>query len=193
MLIIFFLIPTVLPCKRKFDALSEKLEYLFFSLGHFHAISWTLCNKYFRKIFSALCVDVFPIIISNFSELWHSVIYDERFHLKNCLLIHTCSTSISLFSMVGQVSRVIAFYTRGQWIKSLWMRPYFLYRNKTSEYSEIYLEQLSSEHFLPNNYSTGHVHNQVYLRISADFYGSANVQSLPNKLEVIHLQTEVPI
>ncbi len=31
-------------------------------------------------------------------------------------------------------------------------RPYFLNRNKTSEYSQIYCEQLPSEHFLPYNY-----------------------------------------
>jgi hypothetical protein len=32
------------------------------------------------------------------------------------------------------------------------MKPYFLCRNKTSEYSEIYCEQLTSEHFLLYNY-----------------------------------------
>jgi hypothetical protein len=31
------------------STLSEKLEYLFFSLGYFRAISWTLYNNIFLK------------------------------------------------------------------------------------------------------------------------------------------------
>ncbi len=65
--------------------------------------------------------------------------------------MHICSTSSFLYSLVGQVGRVFASYTGGPWIKS-WVRPCFLYRNKTSEYSEIYIEQLTSEPFLPYNH-----------------------------------------
>ncbi len=39
----------------------------------------------------------------------------------------------------------------GPWIKSQ-EEPFFQCRDKTSEYSEIYREQLTSEHFLPYNY-----------------------------------------
>jgi hypothetical protein len=118
------------------------------------AISWTLYNKYFEKIFSALCVDVFPElfqIFPNFDIPWYMT-KDSEVHFKNCLLIQTCSTSWFSYSMVGLVDRVFTSYTGGQWIKSLWMRPYFLYCNKTSEYSEIYRQQLTSEHFLLYNY-----------------------------------------
>ncbi len=136
--------------------LSEKLEYLFFSLGYFlyfRAISWTLYNKYFGKLFSALCVHVFPElfrIFPNFDISWYMT-KDSEVHLKNCLLIYTCSTSSILYSMVGLVVREFISGTRVLWIKS-WVRPYFLYRNKTLEYSEIYREQLTSEHFLLYNY-----------------------------------------
>ncbi len=104
------------------STLSEKLEYLFFSLGYFCAISWKLYNKYFGKIFSALCVDVFPElfrIFLNFDISWYMT-KDSVVHLKNCLLIHTCSTSWFLNSLVGQVGRVFATYTWGPRIKSLW-------------------------------------------------------------------------
>jgi hypothetical protein len=47
---------------------------------------------------------------------------------------------------------VFASHMGGQWIVSLWITPYFLCRNKTSEYSKIYSEQLTSEHFLLYNY-----------------------------------------
>jgi hypothetical protein len=40
--------------------LSEKLEYLFFSPRTFQCYFMNIPNKYFGKIFSALCVDVFP-------------------------------------------------------------------------------------------------------------------------------------
>jgi hypothetical protein len=39
--------------------LSEKLEYLFFSPRTFQCYFMNIHNKYFGKIFSALCVDVF--------------------------------------------------------------------------------------------------------------------------------------
>jgi hypothetical protein len=39
--------------------LSEKLEYLFFSPWTFQCYFMNIHNKYFGKIFSALCVDVF--------------------------------------------------------------------------------------------------------------------------------------
>ncbi len=48
------------------------------------------------------------------------------------------------------MGRVFASYTGGLWIKFR-VGPYFLYRNKTSEYSE-YCEELTSEHFLLYNY-----------------------------------------
>jgi hypothetical protein len=40
--------------------LSEKLEHLFFSPRIFQYYFMNIHNKYFGKIFSALCVDVFP-------------------------------------------------------------------------------------------------------------------------------------
>ncbi len=73
--------------------LSEKLEYIFF-LPRIFSCYWTLYNKYFGKIFSALCVDVFPElfrIFPNFNISWYMT-KDSEVHLKNCLLIHTCST-----------------------------------------------------------------------------------------------------
>ncbi len=71
---------------------------------------------------------------------------DSEIYLKNCLLIHTCSTSSIMYSLVGQVGREFAFYSGDPWIKfRVW--PYFRYRNVTSEYSEIYREQLTSEPF----------------------------------------------
>ena len=81
-------------------------------------------------------------------------------HLKNCLLIQHCSFSQILYSLVGLVDRVFASYMGGPWIKS-WEEPFFQYRDKTSEYSEIYREQLTSEHFLPYNYRSS-----TLLRIS---------------------------
>jgi hypothetical protein len=47
--------------------------------------------------------------------------------------------------------RLLASDMGGPWIKSQ-AQPFFQYRDKTSEYSEIYREQLTSEHFLPYNY-----------------------------------------
>ncbi len=85
-------------------------------------------NKYFGKIFSAQCVDVFPELFQiflNFDISWYMTKYSEV-HLKNCLLIHYCSISKILYNLVGLVD--------------------------TSEYSKIYREQLTSEHFLPYNY-----------------------------------------
>ncbi len=72
-----------------------KARNLLFSLGYFRAISWTLYNIYFGKIFSALYVDVFPEIFRifpNFDISWYMT-KDSKIYLKNCLLIHTCSTS----------------------------------------------------------------------------------------------------
>ncbi len=75
---------------------------------------------------------------------------DSEVHLKTCLLIHIRSTSSHLYRLVGLVGMTFAFYTGGSRINSLqW--SYFYYRNKTSEYSEIYREQLTSEPFLPYN------------------------------------------
>jgi hypothetical protein len=76
---------------------------------------------------------------------------DSEIYLKNCLLIYTCSTSSILYSLVGPVGRVFTSELRHPWIKSQ-VLPYFLYRNITSEYSEINCEQLTSEPFLPYNY-----------------------------------------
>jgi hypothetical protein len=75
---------------------------------------------------------------------------DSEVDLKNCFLMHTCSISSLLYSLVDLVGRVFASYSGGPWIKSR-VRPYFLYRNKTLEYSEICREQLTSEPFLPDN------------------------------------------
>ncbi len=72
-------------------------------------------------------------------------------HLKNCLLIQYCSISKLFYCLVGLVDRVLMHDMGGPWIKSL-EKPFFQYRDKTSEYSEIYSEQLTSEHFLPYNY-----------------------------------------
>jgi hypothetical protein len=49
---------------------------------------------------------------------------------------------------------------------------FFSFAKKTSEYSEIYREQLTSEHFLPFPITAGHLHYRVYLGISANFYDS---------------------
>ncbi len=49
------------------------------------------------------------------------------------------------------MDRVLASDTGGPWINSR-KQSFFQYRDKTSEYSEIYREQLTSEHFLPYNY-----------------------------------------
>jgi hypothetical protein len=83
---------------------------------------------------------------------------DSEVHLKNCLLIHTCSTSSLLYSLVDLVGRVFASYIGGPWIKFR-VRPYFLYRYKTSEYSKMYREQLTSEPFfqLQVIYTTGYI------------------------------------
>ncbi len=134
------------------STLSEKLEYLYFSLGYFRAILWTWYNRYFGKIFSALCVDVFPElfrIFPNFYIPWYMT-KDSEVHLKNCLLIHYCSLSIWNWSMISLLYRVFAPRTGGQWIKSRCIL--FFRSNKTSEYSEKYCEQLTSEHFPLYNY-----------------------------------------
>jgi hypothetical protein len=102
------------------STLSEKLGYLFFSLGYFRAISWTYYNKYFGKIFSALCVDVFPELLRifpNFYILWY-MMKDAEVPLTNCLLIHTCSSSQLLCSLIGLLVRVFASHMGGQWIES---------------------------------------------------------------------------
>jgi hypothetical protein len=54
--------------------------------------------------------------------------------------------------MVSVLVRVFTSDTGGQRIKSLWKASYFSYRNKTSEYSEIYRKQLTSGHFPLYNY-----------------------------------------
>jgi hypothetical protein len=153
--------------------LSEKLEYLFFSPRTFQCYFMNIHNKYFGKIFSALCVDVFTElfrIFPNFDISWYMTKYSEV-HLKNCLLIHYWSISQILYSLDGLVDRVLLSYTGGPWITSR-EEPFFQYRDKTSEYFEIYREQLTSEHFLPYNYRSSTLYC-VYLGISADFYDSA--------------------
>jgi hypothetical protein len=135
------------------STLSEKLKYLFFSPRTFQCYVMNIHNKYFGKIFSALYVDFFTElfrIFPNFEILWYTTKYSEV-HLKNCLLIQYCSISQILYNFVGLVDRVLASYTGGPWINSR-EEPFFQYRDKTSEYSEIYREQLTSEHFLPYNY-----------------------------------------
>ncbi len=72
-------------------------------------------------------------------------------HLKNCLLIQYCPISNGSYILVGLVDRILVSNTGGQWIESR-EQSFFQYRDKTSEYSEIYHEQLTSEHFLPYNY-----------------------------------------
>jgi hypothetical protein len=137
----------------QYSTLSEKLEYLFFSPRTFQCYFMNIHNKYLGKIFSALCVDVFTElfrIFPNFDISWYMTKYSEV-HLKNCLLIKYCSISKVMYSLVGLLDRVLASYTGGPWIKS-WEDPFFQYRDKTSEYSEIYREQSTSEHFLPYNY-----------------------------------------
>jgi hypothetical protein len=112
-----------------------------------------LNDKYFEKIFSALCVIVFPKIFRifpNFDISWYMT-KNSKVHLKTCLLIETCSTSSNLYNLVGLVGVVLASYTGDPRTKS-WKCSYFLYSNKTPEYSEIYHEQLTSEPFLPYNY-----------------------------------------
>jgi hypothetical protein len=81
-------------------------------------------------------------------------------YLKNCLLIEYYSISKILYSMVSVVDKALASYMGGPWINSR-EGPFFQYRDKTSEYSEIYREQLTSEHFLPYNYRSS-----TLLRIS---------------------------
>ncbi len=49
------------------------------------------------------------------------------------------------------MDRVLSSDKWESWIKSRY-QLFFQYRDKTSEYSEIYREQLTSEHFLPYNY-----------------------------------------
>ncbi len=126
--------------------LSEKLEYLFFSPRTFQCYFMNIHNKYIGNIFSALCVDVFTElfrIFPIFRDIWRNI---PRFIPKNCLLIEYYSISSMMYSLVSLLDRALAFYTWGPWIKS-WEEPFFQYRNKTSEYSEIYREQLTSEHF----------------------------------------------
>ncbi len=67
------------------------------------------------------------------------------------MLIQYCSISFFLCSLVGLVDRVLASDLGDPWINS-GEKLFFQYRDKTSEYSEIYREQLTSEHFLPYNY-----------------------------------------
>jgi hypothetical protein len=76
---------------------------------------------------------------------------DSEVHLKNCLLIENGFISFFFFSLVGLVDRVLASYTGDPWIKPR-RGAFFRYYNKTSEYSEMYREQLTSEHFLPYKY-----------------------------------------
>ncbi len=109
-------------------------------------------NKYFGKIFSALCADVFPElfrIFPNFDISWYMT-KDSEVHPKNCLLSQNSSISLLLYWFLGLADRVFAFYTEGTRIISRG-EPFF-FAIKTSEYSEIYREQLTSEHFLPYNY-----------------------------------------
>ncbi len=66
------------------------------------------------------------------------------------------------------MGRVFASYTGGLWIK-FWVGPYFLCRNKTSEYSEC-REQLTLEHFLLYNYRSSTLPG--ISRNMIDFYDS---------------------
>ncbi len=125
-----------------FRTLSEKLEYLFFSPRTFQCYFMNIYNKYFGKILFR----IFP----NFNISWYITKYSEV-HLKNCLLIQFYSISQILNSLVSLVDRVLASYMGGPWIIS-WEELFCQYRDKTSEYSEIYREQLTLEHFLPYNY-----------------------------------------
>jgi hypothetical protein len=112
--------------KADWTTLSEKLEYLFFSPRTFQCYFMNIHNKYFGKIFSALCVDVFTELFRispNFDISWYMTKYSEV-HLKNCLLIHYWSISHILYSLDGLVDWVLASYTGGPWIKS-WEEPFF--------------------------------------------------------------------
>ncbi len=69
-----------------------------------------------------------------------------------CLLPRaTLHSDKEQYCLVGLVGRVFASWSGDPWIIS-WAWPYILYRNITSEYSEIYREQLTSEPFLQYNY-----------------------------------------
>jgi hypothetical protein len=89
-------------------------------------------------------------IFPNFDISWY-MRKDFEIHLKNCVLIDTCSTSWIILSLVSLVDRVLASDIGRPWATS-WLVPYFFFSQKTSEYSEIYCKQLTSEHFLPYNY-----------------------------------------
>ncbi len=76
---------------------------------------------------------------------------DSEVHLENCLLIHTYSPSPLKYSLVSLLVRIFDSRMGGQWINSPIM-TYFIKFNKTSEYSVIYRELLTSEHFPLYNY-----------------------------------------
>jgi hypothetical protein len=76
---------------------------------------------------------------------------DSEVHLKNFWLIKACSISIVIYCLVGLVDKVRASYTGGPWSNSR-EEPFFSFAKKTSEYSEIYREQLTSEYFHLYNY-----------------------------------------
>jgi hypothetical protein len=77
---------------------------------------------------------------------------DSGVHLENCLLIYTYSPSRIYYSLVSLLVRVFAPLTGGQCINSPRSAYYFINCNETSEYSEIYRELLTSEHFPLYNY-----------------------------------------
>jgi hypothetical protein len=134
--------------------LLEKLEYLFFSLGYFRAISWTYMTNISEKYSPLYVLLSFQKYFGFFRTSTFRDIHmtkDSEVHLKNCLLIHICSTSSYLSGLIGQEGMTFAHYTGDPWNKSReW--SYFQYRYKTSEYSEIYPEQLTLKPFLPYNY-----------------------------------------
>jgi hypothetical protein len=77
---------------------------------------------------------------------------DSEVHLENCLLMQTYSPSQKLYSLVSLLVRMVASHMGGQWINPPRVTYYFISRHKTSEYSEIYCELLTSEHFPLYNY-----------------------------------------
>jgi hypothetical protein len=49
---------------------------------------------------------------------------DSKVHLKNCLLIENGFISLSMYSLIGLMDKVLAYNTGGPWIKS-WGEPFF--------------------------------------------------------------------
>jgi hypothetical protein len=123
-------------------------------LGHFSAISWTYITNISEKysplyvlMYLQNCFGFFRTSI--FRDIWRNI---PRFILKIVYWLSiTLHISQILFSLVSLVDKALASYMGGPWINSR-EEPFIQYRDKTSECSEIYREQLTSEHFLPYNY-----------------------------------------